>query len=99
MFYITVWIPFDFLYIKYLCFLHNGKHDEEVTVTDIFPVELVHDDNGTGGPDTLDGVEIMVISISTIYTYIFTLQKFIFLFFNNYFNIIYFNINSTQYYT
>ena len=55
-----------------MCYLHDAKHDDEVTVIDVYPVELVGDDNGTGGPDTLDGVEVMVISISTIYTYIFT---------------------------
>ena len=55
-----------------MCYLHDGKNDDEVTVIDIFPLELGGDNNGTGGSDTLDGVGVMVISISTIYTYIFT---------------------------
>ena len=56
----------EILYIKNLCYLRDGKNDDEVTVIDVFPVELGGDDNGTGGSDTLDGVGVMVTSISTI---------------------------------
>ena len=49
-----------------MCYLHDGENNDEVTVIDVFPIELGAEDNGTGG-----SVGVMVISISTIYTYIF----------------------------
>ena len=60
------------LYIRYFCYLHDGKDDDEVTVIEVVSLELGGDDNNdTGGLETLDGVEVILISISIIYTYIF----------------------------
>ena len=50
----------------------DGDDDDEVTVIEVISLELGGDDNNdTGGLDTLDGVEVILISISIIYTYIF----------------------------
>ena len=61
------------LYIKYFYYLHDGDdYDDEITVVELIVVELADDDNNdTGGLDTVDGVEVILISISIIYTYIF----------------------------
>ena len=63
-----------FLYIKYFYYLHDGDDDDvdEITVVKLVVVELADDNNNdTGGLDTVDGVEVILISISIIYTYIF----------------------------
>ena len=52
--------------------MHDGDDDDEITVVELIVVELADDDNNdTGGLDTVDGVEVILISISIIYTYIF----------------------------
>ena len=61
-----------FIYIKYFYYLHDGDDDDdEMSVVELIAVELPDDDNtDTGGLDTVDGVELILISISIIYTYI-----------------------------
>ena len=50
----------------------DGDDDDEVTVIEVISLELGGDNNNdTGGLNTLDGVEVILISISIIYTYIF----------------------------
>ena len=58
--------------LKYFCYLHDGKDNDEVTVIIVVSLELGGDNNNdTGGLDALDAVEVILISMSIIYTYIF----------------------------
>ena len=87
----------QFIYIKYFYYLHDGDDDDDdddqMSVVELIKVELADDNNNdTGGLDTLDGVELILISISIIFTYII---RNIFIFFHNYFNKICFHMNST----
>ena len=59
-----------FIYIKYYFYLHDDDDDDEMSVVKLIEVALADDDNNdTGGLDTVDGVELILISISTTYTY------------------------------
>ena len=84
-----------FIYIKYFYYLHDGDDDDdEMSVVELVEVELPdHNNNDTGGLDTVDGVEFILISISIIYTYI--IRNIYLHFSNNYLNKICFHVNFT----
>ena len=58
------------MYLNSIYYLHVGD-DDEITVAELVEVEFVDDDNnGTGGLDVVDGVELTLITISIKYIYI-----------------------------
>ena len=60
------------LFIKYFGYLPDSDDDDEVIVIEVISLELGGDNNNnTRGLDTFDDVEVILISISIIYTYIF----------------------------
>ena len=66
----TVFILFfkKLIFIKYFYYLHDGDDDDEMSVVEVIEIELPDEDNhDTGGLDTVDGVEFILISISIIY--------------------------------